>query len=275
MRDKQTNWENLSTPALEKLLDADFLSDEDTLSPEEIHEISEVIAKREKEANTPPQVDVDTAWETFLAKVKDLPPEDAPTIEEEDKVVPFQKPRRSMKKLRWAVAAAAVFCALIVPAGATGMLEDFTQWAFDTFSFSPTGKPVQAINDSMLDELEKQLQEITDATVCPKWLPKNSITDRITVENNDFDTTLIAEFSLNGKPFYFTVTVVDDIDSLNTTYEKNPEPPEKYVVHDIPHYIMGNYEQNLVVWRNGNAECCISGELSVEDLKAMVDSIYS
>lgn len=275
MRDNHTSWENLSTPALEKLLSADFLSEEDTLSPEELYEISEVIAKREMDAGTQPQVDVDNAWEAFLARVKDLPPEETPVIEEEGKVVPFPKPPRSMKKLRWAVAAAVVLCVLVVPANASGMLEDFTQWASETFSFSPTGKPVQAINDSMLDELEKRLQEITDATVCPKWLPKNSITDRITVENDDFDTTLTAEFFLNGKPFYFTVTVVDDIDSLNTTYEKNPEPPEKYVVHDIPHYIMGNYEQNLVVWRNGNAECCISGELSVEDLKAMVDSIYS
>lgn len=275
MRDNHTSWENLSTPALEKLLSAEFLSEEDTLSPEELHEISEVIAKREMEDGTQSQVDVDNAWEAFLARVKDLPPEETPVIEEEGKVVPFPKPPRSMKKLRWAVAAAVVLCVLVVPASASGMLEDFTQWASETFSLSPTGKDLHGINDIMYDELEARLGEITDATVLPKWYPKNSILEGITTENDDFETILNAEFSLDGKPFYFTVTVVDDIDSLNSTYEKNLEPLEKYVVHDIPHYIMGNYEQNLVVWRNGNAECCISGELSVEDLKAMVDSIYS
>ena len=62
------------------------MSDEDNLSPEEIHKITEVITKREREAHTLPQVDVDAAWETFLAKVKDLPPEETPAIKEEDKV---------------------------------------------------------------------------------------------------------------------------------------------------------------------------------------------
>lgn len=274
MKNKSTNWENLSTPALEKLLAADFLSDEDSLSPEEIHEITEVIAKREKEANSPPQVDVDTAWETFLAKVKDLPPEEAPTIEEEDKIVPFQKPHRSIKKLRWAVAAAAVLCVLVVPASATGVLDDISQWVSSTFSLSPTGENAQGINDAMYDELKAEIKAITDVTVLPTWYPENSILQRITVDDLDFATILNAEFSLNGKPFLFTVTVADDIDNFNSTYEKNDDPPERYIVHDIPHYIMSNYEQNLILWRNENVECCISGELSVDNLKMMVDSIY-
>lgn len=275
MKNKSTNWENLSTPALEKLLAADFLSDEDSLSPEEIHEITEVIARREKEANTPPQVDVDTAWETFLAKVKDLPPEEAPTIEEEDKVVPFQKPRRSIKKLRWAVAAAAVLCVLVVPASATGVLDDISQWVSSTFSLSPTGEIVQGINQAMYDELKTEIGKITDVSVLPAWYPENSILERITVDDLDFVTILNAEFSYSGKSFLFTVKAADDIENLNSMYEKNDTAPKKYTVNDISHYIMNNYAQNMILWRNENVECCISGELSIEDLKAMVDSIYS
>ena len=260
MKNEHTNWETLSTPALEKLLSADFLSDEDNLSPEEIHKITEVIAKREREAHTLPQVDVDAAWETFLAKVKDLPPEETPAIKEEDKVVPFQKPHRYVKKLRWAVAAAAVLCALVVPASATGMLDDLSQWVSGTFSLSPVGGPVQGINDAMYEELRAEVEAITDVSVLPTWYPENSILKGITVDNLGYGTMLNAEFSLNGKAFYFSVTVVDDINNLNTTYEKNNDPPEKYIVNDIPHYVMSNYDQNVVLWRNKNVECCISGE---------------
>lgn len=274
MKNEHTNWETLSTPALEKLLSADFLSDEDNLSPEEIHKITEVITKREREAHTLPQVDVDAAWETFLAKVKDLPPEEPPTIKEEDKVVPLHKPRRYVKKLRWAVATAAVLCALVVPASATGVLDDLSQWVSGTFSLSPRGDVAQGINDAMYGELKEEVAAITDVSVLPTWYPEDSILERITVTSDDFDTTLDAEFSLNGKPFYFTIIVVEDIDKLDTVYEKNTDPPERYIIDDIPHYIMSNYEQNLILWRNENVECCISGELPVEDLKAMVDSIY-
>ena len=274
MKNEHTNWETLSTPALEKLLSADFLSDEDNLSPEEIHKITEVITKREREAHTLPQVDVDAAWETFLAKVKDLPPEETPAIKEEDKVVPFQKPHRYVKKLRWAVAAAAVLCALVVPASATGMLDDLSQWVSGTFSLSPRGDVAQGINDAMYGELKEEVAAITDVSVLPTWYPEDSILERITTDYLDFGTLLGAEFSIKGEQFYFTVTVAEDIDKLDTTYEKDNDPPERYIIDDIPHYIMSNYEQNLILWRNENVECCISGELPVEDLKAMVDSIY-
>lgn len=275
MKNEHTNWETLSTPALEKLLSADFLSDEDNLSPEEIHKITEVIAKREREAHTLPQVDVDAAWETFLAKVKDLPPEETPAIKEEDKVVPFQKPHRYVKKLRWAVAAAAVLCALVVPASATGMLDDLSQWVSGTFSLSPVGGSVEGINSAIYDELKTEVEAITDVSILPTWYPENSILERITVDNLDFATILNAEFSLNGKSFLFTVKVVDNIDTFNSTYEKNDTAPERYIINEIPHYIMNNYDQNMILWRNENVECCISGELSIEDLKMMVDSIYS
>jgi len=275
MKNEHTNWETLSTPALEKLLSADFLSDEDNLSPEEIHKITEVITKREKETNTSPQVDVDAAWETFLAKVKDLPPEETPAIKEEDKVVPLHKPRRYVKKLRWAVATAAVLCALVVPASATGMLDDLSQWVSGTFSLSPVGGSVEGINSAIYDELKTEVEAITDVSILPTWYPENSILERITVDNLDFATILNAEFSLNEKSFLFTVKVVDNIDTFNSTYEKNDTAPERYIINEIPHYIMNNYDQNMILWRNENVECCISGELSIEDLKMMVDSIYS
>ena len=212
MKNEHTNWETLSTPALEKLLSADFLSDEDNLSPEEIYKITEVITKREREANTSPQVDVNAAWETFLAKVKDLPPEETPAIKEEDKVVPFQKPHRYVKKLRWAVAAAAVLCALVVPASATGMLDDLSQWVSGTFSLSPRGDVAQGINDAMYGELKEEVAAITDVSVLPTWYPEDSILERITTDYLDFGTLLGAEFSIKGEQFYFTVTVAEDID---------------------------------------------------------------
>ena len=42
----------------------------------------------------------------------------------------------------------------------------------------------------------------------------------------------------------------------------------------ITHYIMGNTETLSAMWINGNVEGCLQGELTLEELRQMIDSIY-
>ena len=45
-------------------------------------------------------------------------------------------------------------------------------------------------------------------------------------------------------------------------------------LNGVLHYLMKNNETYSVAWTNGNIEGHIQGDLSVDDLKKMVDSIY-
>lgn len=287
MRDNHTSWENLSTPALEKLLSADFLSEEDTLSPEELHEISEVIAKREMDAGTQSQVDVDNAWEAFLARVKDLPPEDDHSSKTETNVIPFQRPQeeestsrnKGRKKIRWNISIAAILCILIlilvIPASASERLEDFVHWTSDTFSY-PISTENNQISDSMdvYETLEDTVDGRTSLPILPKYFPEGTTVGTVSVNVNEDHTTILSEFTAGEIDFYFLILIVNPGNFGISEYEKNDGPVEEYVVNGISHYIMGNYEQNIITWRNENVECAIYGYLSTNDLKKMVKSIY-
>ena len=50
---------------------------------------------------------------------------------------------------------------------------------------------------------------------------------------------------------------------------------EPYYVNHVPHYIMENMGRRTAAWQNGNTENAIQGDLTVEELKQMIDSIYS
>ena len=47
-----------------------------------------------------------------------------------------------------------------------------------------------------------------------------------------------------------------------------------YEINGMHHDMVSNYENNLVAWTNENVECIIQGDLSMDELKQMIDSIY-
>lgn len=288
MKNEHTNWETLSTPALEKLLSADFLSDEDNLSPEEIHEITEVIAKREREAHTLPQVDVDAAWETFLARIA---AEENTALdhngETETDIIPFQHPQeekripngKGRKKIRWNISIAAILCILVVvsvvPVSASGRLEDFVRWTTDTFFYpSSTGNDQILNSKEVYETLENTTDKFTALPILPKWFPDGTKVGTTSVDTNDAFTSISTDFSIGENDFYFSIRVINSADFGISEIEKNDGPVEEYVVNGISHFIMENYEQKIITWRNGNVQCTIYGYLSTNDLKKMVKSIY-
>ena len=56
---------------------------------------------------------------------------------------------------------------------------------------------------------------------------------------------------------------IERSDSLVETYESG----------GITYYIFSDYNQLRAVWIRENSECYISGELTMEEIKAMIDSI--
>ena len=108
--------EQLSTQALEDLLQQDFAAGEDHSNPDLVMAIMEVMEQRTPQAA--PAVDVDAAWNAFRAgKIAPMEPEAeaAGPLPEVAPVPPSaapQKPRRR-KAPRRALAVAAVVCVLV------------------------------------------------------------------------------------------------------------------------------------------------------------------
>lgn len=134
--------EQLSTQALEDLLQQDFAAGEDHSNPDLVMAIMEVMEQRTPQAA--PAVDVDAAWNAFRAgKIAPMEPEAeaAGPLPEVAPVPPSaapQKPRRR-KAPRRALAVAAVVCVLvclsILPVQGSSLLQNLVQWSDANFSF--------------------------------------------------------------------------------------------------------------------------------------------
>lgn len=57
-------------------------------------------------------------------------------------------------------------------------------------------------------------------------------------------------------------------------YEKDTNNVEVFQVNGIDHYIMNNNDQTTAVWFVDELECSITGDVSQDDLKTMIKSIY-
>ena len=268
-------WEDMTTQELDDLLWRDFAADQEGfLDPADILASTEVINSREED--TPTDADVQAALADFRARIRekeDFPPESIP---EKNSVAPAKKTRVGRKRLRWAVAAAAVLCLMAVPAIANNTVDHLVQWTNQHLSFlSQGGLPQERPGAVTYAEVQETVAQLTIQPVLPNWYPEGTVLEDLEVSEMFDGTNVNVSFSLKDKEFSLNIEVYD-LEQIGTTkYEKNEGPVETYYVNRIPHYIMGNMEKHIVAWQNGNTENSIQGSLTVEELKMMIDAIYS
>ena len=263
-------WEDLTTQELDDLLAQDFAAGQDgLLDTEAILAMTEVINNREED--TPIDADVQADWENFRAQVreKEEGPEEAPA-----EPVPLPAKPRRPRKLRWAVAAAAVVCLLAVPALCGDGVESLVDWTAETFSFGKENGIDESQSKVMFSELESQVSALTDLPVLPTWYPEGTRIEQVETYEVSGSKDICAVFERQGEAFSLTITVYETIPEQMGGYEKNDETPKQYFANGIPHYIMGNMDWHSATWVNENAECFIQGNLTVEELTQMIDSIY-
>ena len=84
-----------------------------------------------------------------------------------------------------------------------------------------------------------------------------------------------AGYTVGAREFSIQIIIHDTLPETYTiTYQKNAEIEEEYLAGGITHYIMGNTETISSMWINGCVEGHIQGELTLEELRKMIDSIY-
>lgn len=278
--ENQPAWEEMSTQELDDLLWRDFAADQEGfLDPADILAITEVINDREED--TPTDADVQAALADFWTRVREEENTTTERVPEESPAdpgaVPFAKPERKKpgrRKFRWAVAAAAVVCLLAVPALGGDGVESLVDWTAETFSFGKGNDIDESRSKVMFSELESQVSALTDLSVLPAWYPEGTTLERVEEYEVSGSKDICAVFERQGEAFSLTITVYETIPEHMGGYEKNDETPKQYFANGIPHYIMGNMDWHSATWVNENAECFIQGNLTVEELTQMIDSIY-
>lgn len=278
---KYPGLEQLSTAELEDLLRRDFAtSEDDDASMALITEIMEVIQDREAQQELP--VDEDTAWEMFLERnIRNAVTsnEEVPDMDKTQKTGNKKENKFHRKKWRWAASVAAVIClatCLFAPSAmAKDAVRSFVQWSAHTFSISLGEVSPFYLDSATYDQMKQKTEELTELPVLPTAYPKGAELIQIEECSGFNDETRYFIFSSSQGGFSINVTVYDSLAQAGTSiYEKNNGPVEKYYSHNICHYIAKNIDTYIAVWFNGNVECFIQGNLSEDDIKMMIDSIY-
>lgn len=267
-------YESFSTDQLEQMVRDDCYG----IAPLDDESIEHILCVLQKRSPNPEGCNVAAAekeWKRFLTHY-------APRIGQISNAFPEQTPfapKRTPKKLwlRFASIAAAVciviFCFATVPVyGSEPLFTAIARWSRDIFSMHYSG---QSYFSSNLDLVK--LKELSDATfnaaqIIPSWLPDGFSVHDYSVSGNANSFNLSALFLSGERIIQYNAIITSGESHIN--HHKDEGDADVFVYNDISHYFFTNCGEITSIWVNNGVECSISGNISTDELKKMIISIY-
>lgn len=283
----------LSIEQLEELLrTAPFMPDDQETS-EYLDAIEEVILQRETEHPTGRIQDVDSAWVEFQEHYLPSASGSSETSPEErsemltrsiTKNGPYAK-RLFRKVLPIAATIAVVFMSMIAAqAAGVDVFGSLARWTEKTFHFNGGGSTpaVDGARPQVEDETYLAIQAEVDkldidVPVIPTWFPDGY--KLLEIKSSDPDVEMFKSVNCllsNADNQYFSLAIIkyaEGYDSSSAVFEKDEEPVTEYLGGDKLFYIMSNNNNKTAAWSDDHLVIKISGPLTDETIKSLIDSI--
>lgn len=276
-RDRElAKYDAMGTEELQQLLREDASipvgeeSDTDTLLY-----IMEVLVKRRNERNEGKSPE--EALESFKKNYDNE--KENPSISESGSAVQM---RDSSHWKRGLVAAVAVLVLIIgssVTASALGfdVWEVVAKWTQETFHFSYAGQ--QDETDAPSPEFANPCASLQDALIeakvttnlVPKWLPAEYVEVDVRIEETPMQRRFSAKYQSGEDTI--RIRIADYLNTAPAEVEQSDSLLEVYTSAGIDYYIISNEQQIQVIWIIETYECCISGPLTLSEVKEIIDSI--
>lgn len=302
--EKYAYLDQLSTERLETLLRADIESPDNT-NDEVIFHILEVMKKREQEHPTGRLVDVDEAWVEFQQHYNTPEGEGLslyPTTDEEhhsaedvrDTIPVESSQRRKPLRLRPALKTAGIAAAIVVAIFATlitvqaagiDVFGAIGRWTEDTFHFvMPSGGSAQSgIGNATMDTRDSDTDNAIQSALDKCGITENLVPTRYPdgfgasepeiIETSQCDIVHIG-FSNEKEFFSIDIRKYQSVPDFSAhTFEKDNTSVEEYKSGIGTFYILSNADTVTATYSKGLSVIRISGCLSADEIKAMIDSI--
>ena len=269
-----SKYDSMTTEELEEILRLDMSAPEgDETDTELLLYVMGVLANRRNNSIGKTALE---AWESFQQNY---------LSEEEEcsKDIPgYHSLQTTLPWLRRMVAAVVVIVLLVsIPITAKAfewedLWEVIARWAKETFSFV-SSDDAEYSEPAIVDDLEytslKDMLERNNRSsdMVPTWIPEGYVLERI-----EKDATPVQEIY---KAFYLDnereviIHVRSYLQEDPEKVEINEDLLEIYEVANVKYYIFSNVNQIRAVWVIDSYQCNISGDLSIEEIKLMIDSI--
>ena len=267
-----SKYDEMTTEELEEILRLDAENTEDQESDTEILlYVMEVLTKRRMN-NGHTSKTAQEAYESFKQHYM-------PEIDNED-IIPVEENaprRRSFRWVRVLAATAAVFIIVVfgsVTAKAFGfdIWEAVIQWTQETFHFGNWKDSPNEGNTLPYASLQEALVDHNVSTpLAPGWIPCGYKLVVITVEQAPSQRIYRAKYASGESTL--KITVQDYLEKIPVYVEQCDGLVEEYVVSGITYYIFEDINVVKAVWINGSYECDIMGNVTIEELKMMINSI--
>ncbi len=148
-------------------------------------------------------------------------------------------------------------------------------WAKETFSFVDEDQNADApspANEKEYTSLQQALEITNKRTdIIPTWIPDGYELERIDIDETPMQRNYVAIYKNVDK--HLTISVRSYRETDPEKIEINKDLIEIYNASEIEYYIFSNNKRISAIWIQDTYECCISGEITIEELKQMIDSI--
>lgn len=283
--------EKMSTEKLKSMVLADFISGEtdDEINDELITYAMEVISKRFESDPSVPNFNVQSGWENFQSKLNEHENEtSSEKNEQNEEPVPYVvKPPRSKKNGhrlgRIVLLSAIVTCMCVMAASAfdINVFKMIAGWSQNIFQFQSVESSqygIDAIPETQLKD-DQTLNDVLaergySAEVTPNWFPEGFSFSGLKVYDDLAEPMLTELYENQSNDHVIIISVNIHQEPKASIYEKDTNNVEVFQVNGIDHYIMNNNDQITAVWFVDELECSITGDVSQDDLKTMIKSIY-
>ena len=260
-------YDSMATEELEEILRLDAeMPDGQESDTDKILYIMEVLAERKRNNSHTGK----TALEAYESFKQNYMPETDNTI------IPTKAKDRASRWVRRLTAAAAVLAILLVgsvTAKAFGfnVWKAIVQWTQETFHFGDWGNS-DSNNSLQFDSFQEALEKGNmPAGLVPTWIPDGYKLVDITVERSPKKKTYSAKYEDGDQ--VLRITVRDYLDGIPVYIEQDEGLVEEYAVSGNTYYFFTDTDLSKASWINDSCECSIFGNVTIDELKMMIDSI--
>ena len=190
---------------------------------------------------------------------------------ESESTMPRPKSVRGVLRVAIIAAAMVVFIILAtVTASAFGydLWGWVPRWNDEVLSFGGEESEPNEFYDS--SPIVKALEELGfDEPLYPHWIPEGFVPEISVIES---DPVYLHEgYSCGDR--YLSITV--ESTSISTiVFQKDENQPLEYMVNQRSHYISSDASYYVGTWQVGNLMVQITGEISLDEMKQIINSIY-
>lgn len=197
---------------------------------------------------------------------------------------------RCLRTVQLAALLAALLMLITVATAAAGydIWRMLAEWTAEQITLAPGQIEYADPDDIHIPEEPREYDNLQNALtdyglnwpVSPKWMPEGFVLEQLIVDNETFpDNIIFAAYYCRGED---SLAIQIDIylrheyrnsDNFGN-FEKDESDPIPYVAGNITHLLATNVGQPIALWANGPAECSINGDITMDELKHMIDSIY-